>query len=292
MRPIRAQLRTGSKQVAWTNWITAVEISRPEMDRGRRWLTTDGLVRRYIAAWYRWRPDRDGWPWWMTGDGWQWTSFPFMKILRLCEVIPLSRSLTLISSYKVTIERRYGDIRCTGGMAPPSTIPSTIQRYWIMHLHARVLMPNMIPNGISTQPRWCRVTKLQCRFRTSWSRTRFVFGGAMILKEGDDSAGIATTPTTNNYRTGSAGTKHETHSPMEKASSVKCMWRRSNNCTPRIAKSAPRVVMTNAPTDQSRSRMRRSQSRMRSQLSLGDPNSVSTIPRYTGATGKEEAVMD
>jgi len=48
----------------------------------------------------------------------------------------------------------------------------------------------------------------------------------MIFKEGDDSAGIATTPTAN-YRTGSAGTKHrETHSPIEKASnSEKCTQR-------------------------------------------------------------------
>ena len=41
----------------------------------------------------------------------------------------------------------------------------------------------------------------------------------MIFKEGDESAGIATTLTTNNYRIGSAGTKHrETHSSIEKAS--------------------------------------------------------------------------
>jgi len=37
--------------------------------------------------------------------------------------------------------------------------------------------------------------------------------------------------------------------------------------------------MANAPTDESRSRRRKSQSRMRSRLSLGDPDSVSTIPR-------------
>ena len=61
-------------------------------------------------------------------------------------------------------------------------------------------------------------------------------GRATIFKEGDDSAGIGTTPTAN-YRTGSAGTKHhETHSPIEQAGSGKCMWRRSNNCTPRTAK--------------------------------------------------------
>jgi hypothetical protein len=52
---------------------------------------------------------------------------------------------------------------------------------------------------------------------------RLIFGGATIFKEGDDSAGIATIPTANNYRTGSAGTKHcETHSPIEKASSGMC----------------------------------------------------------------------
>jgi len=58
----------------------------------------------------------------------------------------------MISSYEVTIERRYADTECTGGMAPPSTIPSTIQciihRYRIMQLQARVPMPNTIPNQI------------------------------------------------------------------------------------------------------------------------------------------------
>jgi hypothetical protein len=48
--------------------------------------------------------------------------------------------------------------------------------------------------------------------------------------------------------------KHrETHSPIEKASH---------------GESAPREVMANAPTDESRSRMRKSHSRMRSRLSL------------------------
>ena len=140
---------------------------------------------------------------WITGDGWQSIPFPSMTILRLCEVIPFSKSLTLISSYGVAIERRYADIRCTGAMAPPSTIPSTIestiQRYRIMQLQARVSTPNTIPNQ-------SRVTQVQCKYRTS--RTRFVFAGATIFKEGDDSAGIATTPTANNYHTGSAGTKH------------------------------------------------------------------------------------
>jgi len=97
-------------------------------------------------------------------------------------------------------------------------------------------------------------SQLQFRYRTC--RTRLIFGRATIFKEGDDSAGIATTPTRYNYRTGSAGTKHhETHSPIEKASSSKGTWGRRNNCTLRTAKSAPREVMANAPTDEPRSRM-------------------------------------
>jgi len=64
-------------------------------------------------------------------------------------------------------------------------------------------------------------SQLQCRYRTS--RTRLVFGAATIFKEGDDSAEIATTPTTNNECSGSAGTKRrETHSPIEMASSGMC----------------------------------------------------------------------
>jgi hypothetical protein len=44
----------------------------------------------------------------------------------------------------------------------------------------------------------------------------------MNFKEGDDTAGFATTLTANNYRTGSARTKHhDTHSPIEKAGSGK-----------------------------------------------------------------------
>jgi len=55
-------------------------------------------------------------------------------------------------------------------------------------------------------------SQLQCRYRTN--RTRLIFGGAMIFKEGEDSAGIATTLPAD-YRPGSAGMKHaETHSPI------------------------------------------------------------------------------
>jgi hypothetical protein len=65
----------------------------------------------------------------------------------------------------------------------------------------------------------------QCRYHTSG--TRLIVSGATIFKEGDDSAGFATTLNANNYRTGNAGTKHhEMHSQIEKASNgEKCTLR-------------------------------------------------------------------
>jgi len=54
-----------------------------------------------------------------------------------------------------------------------------------------------------------------------------------------------------------------------------------------MAKSARREVMANAPIDESRSRMSKLHSQMRSRLSLSDPDSVSTIPGYTAATGNQ-----
>jgi hypothetical protein len=58
----------------------------------------------------------------------------------------------------------------------------------------------------------------------------------------------------------------KTHLPIWKAGSGKCTWRRSNSCTPRTAKSARKEVMANAHTDESRSRMHKLQTRMRSRL--------------------------
>jgi len=233
------------------------------MDRGQRGITAgDGWqemdpVRRWIAAWYGSRPDTDGWPRWMTGDGWQemdlmrwikgdrWQSVSFLyEGIDLMQSYTILEITTLISSYEVTSERRYPDIRCIGSMAPPCTIPSTIQstiqRYRNMQLHAWVPKPNTI----LTQPRWSQVTQLQCRYRTSWSRTILVFGGATISNEGDDSAGTTTTPTANNYRTGSAGTKRrETHSPIGKASSCLCMQGSDGKRTYRLIKK-PHVQVT------------------------------------------------
>ena len=117
-----------------------------------------------------------------------------------------------------------------------------------------------------------QVTQLQCRYHTSWSSTRLVFGGTTIFEDGDDSAWFATTLTANNYATGSAETKNcETHLPIEKASSGKCTWRRSNNCTLRTVKRAPSEVMANTLANESRSHMHMLQARMRSWLSLDNP---------------------
>jgi len=118
---------------------------------------------------------------WMTGDGSLETDDN--QSPSLYEDIEVMRSYTLleissISRYEITIERRHADIRFTGGMAPPTKCPSSNAEY----------DPESDPES-----------QLRCRYRTS--RTRLIFGGATIFKEGDDSAGLATTLNANNYRT-------------------------------------------------------------------------------------------
>ena len=162
---------------------------------------------------------------WMTGDGSRETDdnqSPF-----LYEDIEVMRSYTLL-------EISYYDFKLR------SYNPAQICRYTMYRRHGSTEydteyysehyseIPNHAPtcpnSNAEYDPESDPESQLQCRYRTS--RTRFVFGGATIFKEGDDSAGIATTPTANNYRTGSAGTKHcETHSPIEKAGSGMCTQR-------------------------------------------------------------------
>jgi len=128
----------------------------------------------------------------------------------------------------------------------------------------------------------------QCRYRTSRSRMRSVVSGATIFKEGENvlesQQSLLRTITIPEVQERSTVIKHL---PILKAGSGKCTWRRSNKCTPRMAKSVCREVMANAPTDGSRSRRVKLQPRMRSRLSLRDPDSVPTIPRYTAATGNQ-----
>jgi len=94
--------------------IAAGDRLRPKMDRGRRWIATGNRLRPEMVN-KRWIPSRGGSRqyidhdqlWmddrrWMTGDGSQEMDhgrrmtinlLPYTKILRLCEVIPFSRSL-------------------------------------------------------------------------------------------------------------------------------------------------------------------------------------------------------
>jgi hypothetical protein len=187
-------------------WIPSGDGSRPDMDRDRIWMVN----RR-----------------WLTGDRSRETDnnqspsvYEDIEVMRSYTILEIT---TLISNYEVSMERRYACIRCTGGMAPPSTMPSTTQHYSEHYSE----IPNHAPACPSSyaeyDPESDPELQQQCRYRTSL--TRLIFGGATILREGDDSAGFATTLNANNYRTGSAGTKHrETHSPIEKASNdEKCM---------------------------------------------------------------------
>jgi len=105
---------------------------------------------------------------WMTRDGSQEMDHGrrmTINLLPFHEDIEVIRSYTLLEityydfklrSYNRAQIRRYADTRCTaGGLVPASTMPSTtqstIQRYRIMHLHARIPMPNTIPNQIPSQ---------------------------------------------------------------------------------------------------------------------------------------------
>jgi len=113
--------------------------------------------------------------------------------------------------------------------------------------------------------------QLQCQYHTS--HTRSIMGRGNIFKEGDGSAGIATIRTRYNHHTGSAGTKdQEMHPPRDKASSIKCTWRKSNNCTPRTAKSASKEMMAKSVTHQSSSCMSKLRTPMRTRLSISDPD--------------------
>jgi len=173
MRTIQAQLCTGGNE-----WLEPTG-SQPGRDRGRRWIAAgDGLRPEMVNK--RWIPSGDGsrhdmdrdriwmddWIWmddqrWMTGDGSQemdhWRRMatnpvPFYEDIEVMRSYTILEITTLISNYEVTLERRYADIRCTGGIAPPSTIPSTTQstipRCRIKLLYARLTMPSTIPDQI------------------------------------------------------------------------------------------------------------------------------------------------
>jgi hypothetical protein len=106
------------------------------MDCGRRW----------IATGYGWMTEVDDRRW-MTRDGSREMDhrrrmtinlLPFYEDTEVMRSYTILEITTLISNYEFSMERRYACIRCTGGMAPPSTIQGTIHRCRIKQLHARV----------------------------------------------------------------------------------------------------------------------------------------------------------
>jgi hypothetical protein len=148
-------------------WIAAWDDVRPEMD-DTRWIPShDGywleMDRNLIWMDNRRCMKADGWKEmylgrWITGDGWQSICFLSMKTVRLCEVITLPRSLTVMSSYEVQIERGFEAILCSTAKAAPSTMPctnyytiqNTLRWYRLIFLHAQGSMPNTIHNPKSS----------------------------------------------------------------------------------------------------------------------------------------------
>jgi len=187
MLPIRAQLCTEELKSCdqldhGRRWVTAGDGSRPDMDR---------------------RPEVDNLRW-ITGDGGREMDhgrrmtinlLPYMKLpsynqARVCRHTVFQRHSSTQYNAKQYSEQYSKHCSEIGIHAP--TFPSADDEY----------NPESDPES-----------QLQPRDRTSVMR--IIFGGGTITKERDDSAGIATTPTTN-YLTGSAGTKHcETHSQKE-----------------------------------------------------------------------------
>jgi len=230
-------------------WTPSGDGSRPDMDRDRIWMDD-------LGGWQEMDDRR-----WISGDGSLETddnrSLSYVKILRLCEVIRFSRSRLWFQATKL---QSSADIQTYD-------VPAA----WLHRVRYRALFRALFRDTelCSYTPEFpcrirSRVTQLQCRYRTSWSRTILVFGGATIFNEGDDSAGTTTTPTANNYRTGSAGTKHrETHSPIEKASSGMCTQGSDGKRTyGLIKKPHVQVTIPNEILTQSR----------QSRLSLGNPD--------------------
>jgi len=225
-----------------------------QMDCGQRWImAADGLWPEIGDQ--TWIPSRFGsipdmhcdWIWntggWLQeldllgsilGDEWQSISFLIQRCWGFDKIYNSRDHNVHFDVRCFYMESRDACTQCTGSMAPSSTIRSTTQcrilscspRYWIMPKCSSCYLEHDPESDPKSQPIWWYSTSLM------W----LIFGGEMIIKERDDSAGITTTPTVN-YLTGNAGMKyHETHSPIENTSSGKCIWRRSTHGTTRTMK--------------------------------------------------------
>ena len=116
-------------------------------------------------------------------------SFPYDDIegMRSYTILEIT---TLISNYKVTIERRYADRHYTGGLAPASSIPGTLENtiQWYQNSRRKPDIQCWIRSWIIFL-----VSKLSCRNHTSWICTRFIFCGVMIFTDRDDNPWFQTT---------------------------------------------------------------------------------------------------
>jgi len=157
-------------------WTATGAGSPQDWDRIQRLFTTDasylevdcGQIR--IVTRYGWVTELDHMRWMAAdqsqemdhGRGVTINLLSNVKTLRLCEVIPCSTSLILISCHYVLIEFTYDDTHCAGGIAPlntilssiqsttPYTMKSTMKRCRITQLHAQVTSPNTITNQIAS----------------------------------------------------------------------------------------------------------------------------------------------
>jgi len=192
------------------------------------------FANRWIVARNRSRLDLNGWPEvddrrWMKGDGSQETDHGRRMTINLHSYMKL-QSCNWAQNCRHTVFRRHGSTGC--GTEHYSQMPNYV-----------TICPSF---NAEYYPESDPKSQLQCRYRTTC--TGSIFGEAMILEEGDDSARFATTLNTNNHRTGSAGTKHrETHSAIKKASNgEKCTQRSDGKQTYRwIKKPHAQVTIPN-----------------------------------------------
>jgi len=161
-----------------------------------------------------------------------------------------------------------------------STTLNSILISHITQLYTHVDMPDIIPKKILSH------TSLMPILHILQVHDNGI-NGAIILSEWDKDARIATTPTMNNYCTGSAGTLYcKTHSPIAMARCSKYSWRRSKHWTPGMAKRSCREAKISAYTVGSTHHIPDLQFQLKSWLSLGDPNSGYAITRYSMTAGK------
>ena len=163
---------------------------------------------------------------WIMGDRWQSISFSIRRYWDYAKLYPSRDHFGLkLRSYNRAQIRRHTVFQWHGSTEYE---PKHFSEHYSEH-YSEILnhAPTCLSSNAVYDPESDPELQQQCRYRTS--RTRLIFGGATIFKEGDDSAGFATTLPLNNYRTGSTGTTHrETHSPIEKASNGEKCTRRSD----------------------------------------------------------------